>query len=910
MKKILNLFVLVAAAAMALISCQKNEIVNGTPQEFEYTFLIGNADTKAGLGEASVEWENEDMLGLYTVKTSGEVSYNTKGFITPGNPATMKVYSFNALAAGDMIYAYYPYSSSNAQVPTEVVISLPTNQDGKDDMPLASLPMVVTSDIPVKENVDVEAGEIKLVNLAAIAEFNVYSSNEAYQSEKVESIKFTANKAIAGNFTFNLKNVDYSDVETLEISGYEATEVISTLSAAIMVGSTSDAAAKVKMVVAPGEDYTGTVEVVTDKATYTFDVTKSKTFVRSSVLPLAVDLAKAKDRKEAIVEPTPEGEVIDVLNLATTGITGTTYKDWSGKKSNSLAVYKGQSAGGNDAIQLRSNNSNSGIVTTASGGTIKKIVVVWNSNTAEGRTLEVYGKSSAYSAATELYSTSTYGTNLGSIVKGISTELVIDGTYEYLGLRSKSGAMYLDEIQITWSTSGEDSETQEPEPVQLGTPSVVLVEDAITENSLTFSWESVANASKYMVTFNNGAPMESTQTSYTVTGLEANTEYNISVVAVGDGTNYIDSTAGTCSGTTASAQGGDVEPEETQIVTIDLTAQGLTNGQEVSLVTVAPISVAFEKGENSNSPKYYTTGEAVRVYGGGYFTVSSIAGAIKTIEITFGSGEDSNTISTDCGTYSTPKWSGSASDVKFTIGGTTGNRRIQKLVVTYVVIGDVEPTQLDAPEVKCSEKTSNSLTFAWASVTNAKGYEVSFNGGEPETISKTTYIAENLDPETEYEISVKAVGDGTYYLTSEAANCTGTTEAEVEPDLPGEGGVKTYTLTIDANSFNTSSYAANNNEKTSTATATDGSTMDVKWTSNQVMKQSNAMQWQKSKGYIYNSTDLGTITDITITSSAGTFTKYINSTEKPSSNGSGGYFQIKVGSATGSTSKIVVTFQK
>ena len=132
----------------------------------------------------------------------------------------------------------------------------------------------------------------------------------------------------------------------------------------------------------------------------------------------------------------------------------------------------------------------------------------------------------------------------------------------------------------------------------------------------------------------------------------------------------------------------------------------------------------------------------------------------------------------------------------------------------------------------------------------------------------------------------------------------------VDPEPDPEPSAKTYTLTIDANSFNATSYAANNNAKTSTATATDGSTMDVTWTSNQVMKQSSAMQWQKSNGYIYNTTDLGTITDISITSSAGTFTKYIGSSQKPTASGSGGYFQIKVGGATGTASKIVITFQK
>ena len=146
--------------------------------------------------------------------------------------------------------------------------------------------------------------------------------------------------------------------------------------------------------------------------------------------------------------------ITDVLNRELTGVTGSTYTFWEGKTSNSDAVYAGQSAGGNESIQLRSNNSNSGIITTASGGTVTSVTVIWNENTADGRTLNVYGSHTAYASPTELYNADTQGTSLGTIVKGTSTELVITDSYEYLGLRSASGAMYLQEIDIVWSTGG------------------------------------------------------------------------------------------------------------------------------------------------------------------------------------------------------------------------------------------------------------------------------------------------------------------------------------------------------------------------------------------------------------------------------------------------------------------------
>ncbi|MCR4847413.1 MAG: chitobiase/beta-hexosaminidase C-terminal domain-containing protein [Bacteroidales bacterium] len=151
--------------------------------------------------------------------------------------------------------------------------------------------------------------------------------------------------------------------------------------------------------------------------------------------------------------------VTDTLTRASTGVTGTSYASWSGVTSNSDAVYAGQSAGGNGSIQLRSNNNNSGIITTSSGGTVTSVSVTWNSNTTSNRTLNIYGSNSAYSSPTELYNSSTQGTLLGTIVCGTSTSLSIDGSYAYIGMRSASGAMYLEEIDITWSTGGSTTQT-------------------------------------------------------------------------------------------------------------------------------------------------------------------------------------------------------------------------------------------------------------------------------------------------------------------------------------------------------------------------------------------------------------------------------------------------------------------
>ena len=152
----------------------------------------------------------------------------------------------------------------------------------------------------------------------------------------------------------------------------------------------------------------------------------------------------------APLAPIP-GAVVDELTRATTGVTGTSYTAWSGKTATSEAVYAGGSAGGNDAIQLRQDNTkkDAGIYTTTSGGKVKRVAVVWNSNTQSGRTLNVYGKNTAYEALTDLYDSQKQGTLLGTIVNGTSTYLDIEEDYQHIGLRA-TAAMYLDKVSISW----------------------------------------------------------------------------------------------------------------------------------------------------------------------------------------------------------------------------------------------------------------------------------------------------------------------------------------------------------------------------------------------------------------------------------------------------------------------------
>ena len=189
--------------------------------------------------------------------------------------------------------------------------------------------------------------------------------------------------------------------------------------------------------------YTVSGNVITVSVKGTVTSTTSETLTLTHTGDASVTKTVTLTRKSA-------SEVTDVIDQTLTGITGNTYTTFSGKEGASGAIYAGQCAGDKGSVQLRSNNSNSGVITTKSGGKVKSVSVVWNDETSAGRTLNIYGKSSAYTAATDLYDSATQGTLLGTIVKGTSTNLIITGDYEFIGFRSASGAMYITEIDITW----------------------------------------------------------------------------------------------------------------------------------------------------------------------------------------------------------------------------------------------------------------------------------------------------------------------------------------------------------------------------------------------------------------------------------------------------------------------------
>ena len=154
------------------------------------------------------------------------------------------------------------------------------------------------------------------------------------------------------------------------------------------------------------------------------------------------------------------GEVTDVLNNdnlvggATTVYGEHTYTAESG------ATYYAQCAGENNSIQLRSKNSNSGVIVTNSVGTVKSITITFNTKTAASREVNVYGSDAPFTNnnATGLYNGPTPVTTFVYDGTTQTYTYTFETEYAYIGFRSKSGALYLDKVDIVWNVTGKTVE--------------------------------------------------------------------------------------------------------------------------------------------------------------------------------------------------------------------------------------------------------------------------------------------------------------------------------------------------------------------------------------------------------------------------------------------------------------------
>lgn len=183
-----------------------------------------------------------------------------------------------------------------------------------------------------------------------------------------------------------------------------------------------------------------------DKVTVIFQKNESEQN-REVVLVLSADGIAPVEMKLVQKGKTASG-IVDILDKDFAPVSGNSYKDWSGKSAASDAVYAGQTLG-SEYIQLQASKKTVGIISTKSGGLVKKVILTWNSKVTDtSRKVYIYGSNEVYTSPADLYDSSKQGTQLASL-NCTQTTIEISGEYAYVGIRSNN-TVYLDKIEITW----------------------------------------------------------------------------------------------------------------------------------------------------------------------------------------------------------------------------------------------------------------------------------------------------------------------------------------------------------------------------------------------------------------------------------------------------------------------------
>ena len=147
-----------------------------------------------------------------------------------------------------------------------------------------------------------------------------------------------------------------------------------------------------------------------------------------------------------------------ILKVSTNG-----YNKFATKTLSSGASYDGIACVGTGKsqkgiqIKLKTDKGYTGIITSASGGTIKSITINFNSSNTQS--LEIYGKNTAYTTTEDLF-----GSAAGELIQNVpnnktAVTITPNKAYKFIGFKSNNGTNYIDKITIVWEKAATTTTT-------------------------------------------------------------------------------------------------------------------------------------------------------------------------------------------------------------------------------------------------------------------------------------------------------------------------------------------------------------------------------------------------------------------------------------------------------------------
>ena len=829
MKNLMKLFVLVAASAMALASCQKNEFETSVKDTVHFTVNAG-IQTKTsiveGNGVYTPKWDGNEELGLL-FSAPGEAT-KAGDVVKLANTQSGDYASFegNVTVEGTegTFYAFYPAAAFNRGY---------EDGDARLDLKNVQKPTATsfdpTCDILVAKPYDysVEDGKVvadglEFARIMSVLRIDLKSNFADVQNEFVESISFTAGDVeITGYARIFLDNPKFDkwasngsqwctvtanyDTDLVSING--TSNSVYLIIAPVTIPAAKDLTFEIKTknynisktVKSPEMKFiagdvlkinlnlnTGDENTIFEKKDSSVDYSDEYLIVNTDLTKAASNWAEGNNLP-AVGLNSENGVVYEADNLAACKMTITKVKEGENEGKYTIQDALGKylyAAGGTKNNHLKGQ-------ATASYWTIEEKDGNYVITSTEANCTRNLLR---YNSQNNIFSCYASGQNDVTL-------------YKYSDIKADTTPK-ITVTNTSYSVLATDTSVEIPYTVKNITDAIsASVADGATMSNVS------ANVTDGKVTVSFAANEESAEKTATIVlSYDGATSINVTITQAGK----------------PAESGDNEEAQETLNFSDRYSANTVLKGNTVQATN---FNISF--AGDGTAAQYYTNGTSVRAYAKNTFTVSSDKTIVKVV-ITFGTSDGSNAITTDTGTYQNGTWTGSAKSVKFTVGGTSGNRRIAAITVHYIdstsgegggETPDPNPTpDPEEPSTGVSKTAkitfgSNAVKISAASVT---GTDSENNNWTITTVGTTSYTSNS---------SYYQVGSSSKPATSITFTTTlpaGASVSNVEAKFGGFSGTAgTVTLKVGDTSIGTGSLNATTDVVVNSTSTASGNVVTV-----------------------------------------------------------------------------------